>query len=194
MDIKPIKPITSLFGMGKFMGLLRLIFIFFGLAVCTEFTQDATILFRSYLAFFIMLALDYSRMMFKGISLYEKIVGYAGFSFCVSESVLSILAMGRNFVLQETGDTYYIISSETFRMFPYFKWNINSFFHFTALITMCIAVSELLIPFWNRFNLKKAEGEPVASGKKPWYAIWRKSEKHVQQAVTFEAPAADNNR
>lgn len=176
------------------MGILRLIFIFFGLAICSEFTADATVLFRSYLAFFIMLALDYSRMMFNGISKYEKTVGYIGFTFCLLEGLLSLLAMGKSFVINHEQDAYFIMSTETFRMFPGFKWNVDSFFLWTSILTMSIAASELLIPFWNRYKKKKTEENKEASVmKKHWYQVWKRNDKKINPSLNFENSVTDNN-
>jgi hypothetical protein len=146
------------------MGFLRVVFIFVGLAVCfqigldgTSLTPDTvmsygTSLFRSMMAFFIMLSLDYARMWLKGVSLYEKGLGITGFIYSVGMVTINWLGESQHIVLVALGDTYHITSSNTSLLFRNFDMNLLTYVDWTFWFTMSIAGLELIVPYANRYN------------------------------------------
>lgn len=162
------------------MGLLRLVFIFIGLATCSEIpVDDGTSMFRSYFAFFIMLVLDYSRMFFKGRSKYEKGVGIAGLIFTLIQVTLNWMAASKSLVLHKDETAYVITPSSTFRMFT-IHLNVDDYIQWTAIITMFIAALELTIPFVNRYSLRKKDEERKPKEKRGFQFRWRLKQESSQ--------------
>lgn len=148
------------------MGLLRLFCIFIGIAICCEIpNDDGTMLFRSFFAFYIMFGLDYARMWIKGVSPYERYLGFGGVVFSLLVIAFNALGMSKNFVFSQAESSYYIVSAESFRLFPNFSWNIDSYFLYVVCLTMAAAVLELVIPYVNRYNRDKMEGKSKTDPK-----------------------------
>lgn len=164
------------------MGLVRLIFIGAGIAVCSELpADDGVSFFRSYVAFFVMLALDYYRMATKGVSTYEKIIGVGGFLFTLFQAFFCWLGTSKQIVLDKTAAEYVIVSSKTFGLLPHLYWPIHSYMMWTAYLTAFIAGFELTIQFVNRFS-KKQENDDVDSEvtirPKFRWMFWRQRKQH----------------
>lgn len=172
------------------MGFLRLFFIFFGIAICSELpVGDGTSFFRSYIAFFIMLALDYARMLFNGRSRYEKGLGFVGFIFTLVEISFCLLGTSKEFVLKEDLGAYSIISSGTFRLFPSFNMEIDTFIQWTATITIAVAVGELFVPYTNRFSKKKVSEQSDSNTKVRRFSFWGRSAKSTESITKVPKPA-----
>lgn len=168
------------------LGLLRIVFIFIGLAVCSELPADEGVsMFRSYFAFFIMFTLDYARMWFKGASWYEKGLGILGSIYTLLQVALNWLATSRQLVLLKTETSYYIMSSSTFRMVPNFKFNLDHYMQWTAYITLGVAACELLIPSFNRYSLKKQSKalEKEVKEKVAWYRFWKRNSPETTKSI-----------
>lgn len=160
------------------MGGLRLVFIFIGIAVCSELPLDDGIsLFRSYFSFFIMFTLDYARMWFKGVSWYEKLLGIVGSIYTFIHLAFNWLALSGQFVLHKTEATYYISSSSTFRMIPDFKVFLDPYIQWTAIMTLSLAVCELLVPAFNRYSQRKKVDSTSNEVKEKvsWYRFWNRN-------------------
>jgi hypothetical protein len=156
------------------MGLLRLVFIFIGISVCSELpTDDGVSFFRSFFAFFIMLAFDYSRMAFKGKSPFEIWLGRIGLFYTLMQSAICWLGTGRQFVIHKTDASYNIISSETFRLFPYMNIQIDSYMQWTLYLTLFVAGFELVVPNINRYSQKRTEEATPKTKTRLFF--WRRS-------------------
>lgn len=165
------------------LGLLRLVCIFIGLAVCSELpADDGVSMFRSFFAFFIMIALDYSRMFIKGKSLYERSLGVTGFIFSLIVIAFNYLGSSKQLILQTFDGGFYIVSSATFQLLPNIHLNNNYYFLGTAIATMVIASGELLVPFSNRYKKKIADKNQVET-KKSWFGWFSRSEKVIETQV-----------
>jgi hypothetical protein len=112
-----------------------------------------------------MFGLDYARMWMKGVSPFERYLGLGGLVFSLAVIAFNSLGMSRNFVLSQAESSYYIVSAETFRLFPNFSWDIDSYFFYVACLTMAAAALELLIPFVNRYNRDKMADKSKADLK-----------------------------
>ncbi|ELK41254.1 hypothetical protein D478_14815 [Brevibacillus agri BAB-2500] len=149
---------------GVFMGLIRLVLIFISIAVIAEIpADDGVSLFRSIFAFYIMLILDYVKILYRDKQKkdFGFFVGGAGLISCLVFSGISLLGLFKQLVLTVENGAYFVTNSKTFMLFP-FHVNLQSYIQFSAVVTLGVALLEIFI------SKEKTEpkSELAATGKR----------------------------